>query len=277
MFINDIQYWKELCPNLTVSEMEYWSTAPKVNAEDVNDRIVKDGYFHVPFDSWDLPLDEMAKCIEKLKELDIQPVWCFMYDEFWLLTTRIDAYIKSVLGEKYHKLPDMWAWHIDPAKEERGWNVHRDRHLGTLFDDGRPKSISVWIPLTDATVENGCMHVVPAARDPNYYTKSEEIYYSDWEEHFYENDKVAVEAKAGDLLVWNQQLLHWGGSSTNKDASPRISVSVEFVADYVTRLQNHKEQYPVKPWLNPFHVPTFDKKAELINTVVLRYQHMWEK
>jgi len=274
--MDDIQFWKDLCPNLTITEVDRWVSPTNVDIEDVGDRIVNDGYFHVPFDSWNLPLDEMAKCIEKLKELDMQPVWCFMYDEFWLLTIRIDAYIKSLLGERYHKLPDMWAWHIDPAKEERGWEAHKDRDFGTLWDDGSPKSISVWIPLSDATTENGCMYVVPASKDPNY-TKTDHLYYADWEEHFYENDKVAIEAKAGDILIWNQQLLHWGGKPTNKNASPRISVSVEFVADYVTRLQNHKVQYPVKPWLNPFYVPAFDKKPGLINAVISRYKHMWEE
>lgn len=273
--MNDIQFWKDLCPSLTISDIELRVTPPEVEIKDISDKIIHDGYFHVPFNSWDLPLDEMAKCIEKLKTLNIEPVWCFIYDEFWLLTTKVDAYIKSVLGEKYHKLPDMWAWHIDPANDERGWQAHRDRDPGTLFDDGSPKSITVWIPLTDATVENGCMYVVPKPKDPNS-TKMDESYYADLEEHLYENDKVAVEAKAGDLLGWNQQLLHWGGSSTNKNAKPRISVSVEFVSNYVTRLQNHSVQYSVKPWFNPFHVPTFDKKAELINTVLLRYQHMWE-
>ena len=272
--MNDIQFWKDLCPNLTITEVDHWVTPPDVNIENVRDRIVTDGYFHVPFESWDLPLDEMVRCIEKLKELDMQPAWCFIYDEFWLLTTKIDAYIKSILGENYHKLPELWAWHIDPSKEERGWKIHREGYPNCALDDGMPKTLSVWIPLTDATAENGCMCIVPATNDPNFHAAAE-FYYADWQEEFYHNSKLMLEAKAGDLLAWHPQLLHWGGVPTNKNAKPRISVSAEFISNNVTDdvfLHERDE----KPWLDPFYIPDLAKKTELINKLVLQYQHMWE-
>lgn len=275
MHDTSLEYWQNLCPDLTVSVNEVRLPIHETAIQDVTENLIKEGYFHVPFDSWDLPLDKMADCITKLKQNNIEPAWCFIYDEFWILTTRVHSYIESVLGKNYYKLPDVWAWHVDPAKEERGWKVHRDRGPGALFDDGLPKSLTIWIPLTDTTVENGCMHVLPQSKDPNY-RNDDEPYYADWEEHFYTDDKIAMEAKAGDLLGWNQQLLHWGGAPTNTKASPRISVSVEFVARYVLRLQDHESTYPIKPWLDPFTIPSLDQKIELIHTVRNRYKHMWD-
>jgi hypothetical protein len=265
--VQGIEFWKELCPTLSVTEKEVWTTPTEVNIQNIKHEIDTNGYFHVPFDSWDLPIEEMAGCIDKLKSLGIPPVWCFVYNEFWLLTARIDTYIKSVLGEKYHKLPEMWAWHVDPAKKERGWKIHRDRGTDTrLYKDGSPKSISIWIPLTDTDVENGCMHVLPIKDDKDYYDQ-------EYFDEGYDPDKViALPAKAGDVLGWTQNLLHWGGETTNTDAKPRISVSVEFVADYAGRLRGGSYR---KPWMSPFYIPDFERKTKIIQTQIEQYEHMW--
>lgn len=276
--MHDIQFWKELCPNLTITEVDRWATPSEIAIEDVKDKIVNDGYFHIPFNSWNLPFEEMTRCIQKLKDLDMQPVWCFIYDEFWLLTVKIDAHIKSILGENYHRLPEVWAWHIDPSKEERGWKIHREGGHYSTFDDGLPKTLTIWIPLTDATSENGCMCVVPIANDPNFYN-TDESYFANWEEDFYDSSKKILEAKSGDVLGWHPQILHWGKRSTNKNANPRISISMEFVSNRILELNDtacfyDKEEYP---WLDPFYIPDLTKKTELINKLVSRYQHMWEK
>ena len=275
--MHDIQFWKKLCPKLTITEIDRWVTPPKINIEDVSERIVKDGYFHIQFDSWNLPLDEMAKCIEKLKDLDMQPVWCFMYDEFWLLTTKIHEYIKSILGETYHKLPEIWAWHIDPSKEERGWKIHREGYPNSVFDNGMPKTLTIWIALSDATHENSCICVVPIANDSTFHSM-DESFHTYQHEYFYDNSKIMLEAKTGDVLGWHPQLLHWGKASTNKNANPRISVSVEFISDRVMEQDDaflySKDE---KPWLHPFYIPTQAKKIKLISELISQYKHMWEK
>jgi hypothetical protein len=264
--IKDINFWKKLCPTLSIGKKESWVTPTEVVTQNINDAINTNGYFHVPFDSWDLPIAEMAECISKLKAIGMPPVWCFIYDEFWLLTTRIHSYIKSVLGDRYYKLPEIWAWHIDPAKKERGWNIHRDRGPETLYKDGSPKSISIWIPLTDTDTENGCIYVLPIKDDIDYYNPE----YS--EELHAPNKVIALPAKAGDILGWTQQLLHWGGETINTNVNPRISISVEFVADYAGRLQENPFR---KPWMNPFHIPDFNSKTEIIQTQIKQYEHMW--
>lgn len=272
--MNDVQFWRDLCPDLTISEEDTFVTPPNVDIENVKDKILNDGYFHVSFDSWDLPLDKMAECIQKIKDLDMHPVWCFVYDEFWMLTTKADSYIKSILGENYHKMPEIWAWHVDPSKKERGWKIHRDGYPNSIFDNGMPKTLTVWIPLTDTDVKNGCMCVVPIANDTHFYNEGE-FYYADWQESFYDNSKVMLEAKAGDLLAWNPQLLHWGGAATDKNANPRISISVEFISNNVND-DIFLYEIDKNPWLDPFHIPDLVKKTELINKLILQYRHMWE-
>ena len=55
-------------------------------------------------------------------------------------------------------------------KKGAGWGVHRDKGPRSLFKNGKPKSLTIWIPLTDANTENSCMYVLPANRDTGYHT-----------------------------------------------------------------------------------------------------------
>jgi len=122
------------------------------------------------------------------------------------------------------------------------------------------------------------MCVVPIANDPNFYS-TDESYFANWQEDFYDDSKKILEAKSGDVLGWHPQILHWGKKSTNKNANPRISISMEFVSNRILELNDtacfyDKEEHP---WLDPFYIPDLTKKTELINKLVSRYQHMWEK
>lgn len=261
------EFWQELCPELTIAKDE-WRVSPlEIPVQGIRSRLVTDGYFHESFEHWDsLPLQDMAKCIERIKALDMHPVWCFVYDEFWVLSTKIHSYIKSALGSRYRKLPEMWAWHVDPAKQERGWKIHRDRGPDTIFEDGTPKALSIWIPLTNTTQENGCIHIVPAYDDIDYKNTK-------YTEELHDASKVVpLAANRGDVLGWTQQLLHWGGETTNIEAQPRISVSVEFVAGYVEYLQD--QPFRGKS-LDPFLIPSLEEKTKIILNQIKQYEHMW--
>lgn len=260
-----IEYWQNLCPDLTVTANGYQLPAHETTIQDVTDNINNDGYFHVSFNDWNLPLDKMAACITTLKDNDINPTWCFVYDEFWILSTRIHSYIQSILGNNYYKLPDMWAWHIDPSNNERGWTIHRDRKPGSTYNTGAPRSLSVWIPLTAATTENSCMHIVPQSEDPNCQSTGE-LYYANWDESLYAGKEVAIPCNAGDIVAWNQQVLHWGGATSNTSAAPRISVGIEFADNSTQDLEDPDYIYPVKPWLDPFAIPSFNSRVDLINS-----------
>jgi hypothetical protein len=85
-----------------------------------------------------------------------------------------------------------------PAKGDSGWAPHRDMGRTSLFDDGSPKCITTWIPLSSATPLNGCMYIVPALHDPTYATADE----ANWKVD--PSSVRALPANPGDFLVWNQ-------------------------------------------------------------------------
>ena len=182
-FVNvyNISFWKSLSLDLHVFDEEFATKAlflPPAEAQQqqqqVIDLILKEGYVQLPTQAESIVnIDAMAALIEKLHSLNIPIAFCFLFDEFWIIFMRLHGTIETILGKDYKRLPDFWAWRVDPKKDEQGWRVHRDKGNHTLYRNGMPKSVSVWIPLSDATTANGCMYVLPADRDPTYADGSE--------------------------------------------------------------------------------------------------------
>jgi hypothetical protein len=173
--LRNISYWRGLAPNLHVNDAEFLhqqgeNSELSVNQSYIRDQVRHEGYAQLNSLSWQLPLDEMVALIDTLHSLHIPITFCFMYDEFWFIFMRLHPTLQHILGSEYQRLPDFWAWRVDPQQSERGWHVHRDKGFETLYSNGTPKALTVWIPLTDATTDNSCMYVLPADRDPTYRT-----------------------------------------------------------------------------------------------------------
>lgn len=166
-------FWKALSPDLHIynnsfaAQQDYFDFST-VDSIKVNKLVIEEGYAQLDPLPWDLPLASMVQLIEKLHSMGLPITFCYLFDEFWYIFMRLHSTLGHILGSEYRRLPDFWAWRVDPANDERGWNVHRDKSYETLFVNGAPKTLSVWIPLTDATTSNGCMYVLPADRDPTY-------------------------------------------------------------------------------------------------------------
>jgi len=229
-------------------------------AVDLDGRMRHDGYFQIAHDfGLDLPM--MADTVRRFSAEGIPPVFCFLFDEFWAPFHALDAMYGGLLGP-YGMLPDFWIWNVDPAKGEAGWKPHRDRGRLALRPDGRPLTLTTWIPLSEATPLNSCMYVVPAHADPTYATPHEN-------EYRFELPAIrALPAKPGEILVWNQAVVHWGSRTSRRATESRISMAFEFQAS-----DSKPFNTPVLPrgkW-----VP-FDVRLGLIAKQVLQYRHMYK-
>jgi len=166
-------FWKALSPELHIynktfaAQQDFFDTSI-VDATKANKLVLEEGYAQLDPLPWDLPIASMVQLIERLHTMGLPITFCYLFDEFWYIFMRLHSTLGHILGSEYRRLPDFWAWRVDPANDERGWHVHRDKSYETLFVNGAPKTLSVWIPLTDATTSNGCMYVLPADRDPTY-------------------------------------------------------------------------------------------------------------
>jgi hypothetical protein len=261
--ITSVDYWTRLNPQLTIGqggdapERPHWQPDAAF-VEALPHRLAHLGYFQMPQAVATDDAATLAAGIVTLQEAAWMPAFCFVYDDYWRIFWQVRQALALALGQDYRMMPSMWAWYIEPSDGAGGWRPHRDRGVETLRGDLSPTALTVWIPLTDATPDNGCIHVVPAHLDPNYLNNDALTARM--------HDIRALPGPAGTAMSWTHNLLHWGGRSSDFAPHPRISVSVEFQSNDVPAWD--------VPLLDPFTLPTFEQRIALICKGLLQYRHM---
>ena len=155
----------------------------------------------VPQNLFDLTDDELSRSYRKLANyLDKDPVF-----EKLAAHPKMNRYLEQMLGPDYVHFQNMAL--SKPAKfgSEKPWHQDNAYFNVTPLD----AIIGVWIAIDDATVENGCMHVIPTARKDLHAFKH--IHRSDCEIDANDLDisKVTpVEVPAGGALLFFGMLPH---------------------------------------------------------------------
>jgi hypothetical protein len=257
-------FWRDLMPDLSVhavSDQALPVLRPDAAAADTMRGVFdREGYIQLPRSQDIGQMARLARRLDAIRASGLPPVFSFIYDEMWQPFRRLGPVLDCLLRGPHAIMPNLWAWHVDPSKDEAGWPPHRDKP-GLLTSNGQlPRAISVWIPLTEATPLNGCMYVLPRHRDPDYGGDAAGTLTGDVA------DVRALPAIPGDSLVWTQSLLHWGSRTSALATEPRLSMSVEFqrldepaLADFVILPGQHL---------------TFEQKLALIGRGIVAYQHM---
>lgn len=257
------RFWNELCPRLSL-EGDAGSSVIPVDDEllhELRNAFLQEGYFAFYEVLDPAVVGNMADCVRLLHERRIPMGFAYVYDQFWQLTAWIGEVLAALLGEDFRQLPDLWAWFVEPG--HKGWPEHREKGLESLLPNGLPKSLSVWVPLTDATPLNGCMYIVPANRDPYYRKEGDDIRVDNVQ------DIRALPAKAGSVLMWNQCLLHWGSASSPRAPHPRISFSIEYQRGDVEPFN--------RPLIDPAApLPSFEQRLGFVGKQILQYEHMYD-
>ncbi|MEY2879803.1 MAG: hypothetical protein RLZZ15_2183 [Verrucomicrobiota bacterium] len=223
-----VAFWRELCPALTIEGGGEIPPARLPALATLREAIRLEGYINAPDV---LPLPAIARlrgAIETLHGRGIPPAFAFVYDEFWQIFRSLAPYLAEVLGTDYRALPAFWAWYVEPTDAASGWVPHRDRPTARIGPDNIPESLSVWLPLTEATPLNGCMYVVPAPWDDHFKHREAPTQRLTTLEGAQLQNIRALPAAPGALLSWNQALFHWGGRASKLGTGPRCSISVEF-------------------------------------------------
>jgi hypothetical protein len=258
-------YWQGLFPQLHIEDSATLAlnTPLPVDADEMaaaEDAFKREAYFELLPPHWGQNLPALAEVIDQLHEKGWPPVFCFVYDEFWLLITRMVPMLEPFIGTPVMRLPDIWAWRLSPTEETPGWKPHRDKGKKTLRPDGTPKSMTYWLPLRDATAMNGCMFILPAHLDPHYGTEDER------RPNVPLPDIRALPAAAGTPMFWNQAVLHWSGRCSRRAPQGRISLSCEY--------QRADEPPQNEPLEDATTIPPFEKRLKLIARQMVQYRHM---
>lgn len=277
--IETLDFWKGFDRDFHIEQLE------SVRAVDLNKELAqeslkvlnKEGYYHYQDTGLNFNYSQACKLIKDLVKMKLPPIFVLVYDEFWQLQNQLASVVTNALGKDAKLIPAIWAWCVETNADniERHENnheynrsiyssfiePHRDKGKVSLKVDGSTKSLTTWIPLNEANPLNSCIHLVPAHRDRNYNTDLQD----NW--NFNYADIRALPAKPGDILIWNQAVLHWGSMPAARDGlEPRISIGF----DYVEAGSEHKLQYPID------FMPNFEERKQIIAKQIVQYIHKME-
>jgi len=199
-----------------------------------------------------------------------------MQDDPWKIFQTLHPLLSSILGPSYVRLPAFWASVVDSVVK-LGWYPHRDRDFDSLYPDGRPKTVTVWVPLSQASTSNSCLYFIPADKDPTFKVSLDPLPTTGKKTRKrlraenllsypitdYAQDIIAMPCKVGEALIFHGAVVHWGGAATDDATFPRVSIAMEFMAGAL-------EPYET-PATTPLVIPQVDVRFRMICECVRRY------
>lgn len=179
----------------------------------------------------------VQRIVEQVEAAGWLPVYAFLFDEVWALVRSpvVRKLMTELLGAGFQQLPVFYIWRVEAGSGQYGYRPHRELgRRGFTEPDGTPLSLTVWVPLTDATPENGCMSVVPRSLEVTELGEDEllGIYgagsLTQLKMMALLHRARSLPVRRGGLLCWNHEVLHWGGFSSSEAVEDRVSLAVEF-------------------------------------------------
>jgi phytanoyl-CoA hydroxylase len=175
--------------------------------------------------------------LESIRKIE----WLVGHDEMFTQLAfhpRIVAVMQSLLGPDLKLFRD--AVLMKPPHTGSPKGMHQDAPYWPIEP---MNEVSCWMPFDRATLENGCMTVIPGSHRrgalPHVHVTDD---YVVPREHYREEDIVAVPMEPGDGLVFHALLLHETGP--NRSDLPRRAITLSYMpssARYVGSVP--KEQY----------------------------------
>jgi ectoine hydroxylase-related dioxygenase (phytanoyl-CoA dioxygenase family) len=129
--------------------------------------------------------------------------------------------------------------------------------------------LSVWIPFGDATLDNGCMYLLPKNAVTERIGRLLPILKTVSRRDLFVllQSSRALPASAGSVLGWESGVIHWGSSSESAASQARASVALEFIRDGI------KEPKPKVPFVDPRGaLPAFERRLNMIGRAIVSYE-----
>ena len=144
---------------------------------------------------------------------------------------------RSMFMNKPANSGTVLPWHQDVGA---GWGI-----------DSTPQT-TVWTALDDATVESGCMQIVPGSHKHGILNEGHFASEEDQAKYCTPDKVVDLEVRAGEAVLINNLMLHRSGVNTTD--SPRRALSVAYM-DASTRNVKTGDLFPIIFGRNALKVP----------------------
>lgn len=266
-----VPYWKRICPDLSLGRSQPRNDIEErllaiEDRKNLVQRLGRDGYLKTgPFIDPNL-IAAMKHAMLVLRRQGLPPVFAYVYDEFWDIARgpSFRALLADAFGPGCRQSPRVWAFHIGTEDGAVGWPPHVDGgHLAHTTD-----RITLWIPITDATLENGCMnvvpkHLLPSSLPDDFANDASGISPKVWRTML--QGARALPVRAGSMLAWDFQVVHWS-SFCDGAVEPRMSLAVEIIAASAEPAESEL------PLFDLVSLPSFDERLRAIAKGILSYQ-----
>ena len=218
---------------------------PKLLSENAVEQFDRDGYY---FPVTILSEDEARakrSLLESFETDESKPIGGAQRNKSHLLFKWVDDLMRhSTMLDAIEDLigPDILCWNtlfwVKEPESEAFVSWHQDlRYWGLDTSD----LITVWLALSPATLESGCMHVLPGShkgdllphkdefRDDNMLTRGQEI-----SVEVDESKTVAMPLETGQGSLHNGRLAH--ASSPNRSNDRRIGLSLHYMPPHTKQI-----------------------------------------
>lgn len=259
------EYWQNLNPQLNVcreQKSDEFQTTPISSSESeaMLKKLAREGYFQFQPVIESATLERMREGIENLRRAGWHELTAFVYDEFWQITREasLAEFLSKALGENFKAISHVVVHYVHP-ETGAGWRPHVD------FSD-RADRFTVWVALSDATLDNGCIYVVPKHRIPEELLEKwmAIVPLEHQEVCTIMHGSRALPVSAGSILGWERDVIHWGTPS-NPGAPPRISLSVVYLRENVEPVADEM------PLLSPTDLPNFATRVLAVGKAFYYY------
>lgn len=123
-------------------------------------------------------VEKIMKGMVALRDAGLPTFCVWMYDEPWEVMRVMWRRAEAIMGGDCVLEPTVAAYHLNHKAASTDGNryvgtnfalPHRDYTYGDTYDaEGKPQLLTVWVPVAEVTVDNGCMYVVPREFDANF-------------------------------------------------------------------------------------------------------------
>ncbi len=196
------EFWRRLAPELTISDAQPNCVVRRdeYRSERERMRLVDDGYLYYRQPGIVAPMVDIANAMDRIVNAGLPAAFIGVYDEVWSIIAQMREVVGGLFGGEAALMPDFWADHTIATA---GLGAQRRFPGQGVFADGTAKTAVIWVPVTAATTENGCLYVVPAGQDRNYGKPDPE-----------RADAClpgirALPAQSGDAIVMTGETYHW--------------------------------------------------------------------